>query len=61
MKTLPAKDEMYRALCERDTRYDGAFVAAITTTGISAAAIAWAISAPIVPAPTTAALKTNMR
>ncbi len=34
MKTLPAPDEMYRALCERDTSYDGAFVAAITTTGI---------------------------
>ncbi|MBK7876842.1 MAG: methylated-DNA--[protein]-cysteine S-methyltransferase [Planctomycetes bacterium] len=34
MKTLPAFDEMYRALCERDTSYDGAFYAAIRTTGI---------------------------
>src|SRR5918994_2373925 len=29
-------------------------------TGMSAAAITWAISPPITPAPTTAALKTNM-
>ncbi|MBI5364751.1 MAG: methylated-DNA--[protein]-cysteine S-methyltransferase [Planctomycetes bacterium] len=34
MKTLPAFDEMYRALCERDTSYDGVFVAAIRSTGI---------------------------
>src|SRR4051794_4313052 len=33
----------------------------LTTTGMSAAAIAWAISPPIVPPPTTAALLTNMR
>ena len=32
----------------------------LTTTGMSAAAITCAISPPIVPAPTTAALKTNM-
>src|SRR4051794_4108121 len=32
----------------------------LTTTGMSAAAIAWAISPPIVPPPTTAALKTSM-
>src|SRR5439155_7845372 len=32
----------------------------LRTTGMSAAAIAWAISPPSVPAPTTAALKTNM-
>lgn len=31
---LPAFDEMYRALVERDTRCDGAFYAAIRTTGI---------------------------
>src|SRR5215210_7893961 len=31
----------------------------LSTTGTSAAAIACAISPPIVPAPTTAALKTN--
>ena len=30
------------------------------TTGIPAAAIVWAIWPPMVPAPTTAALKTNM-
>src|SRR5262249_46574993 len=33
----------------------------LTTTGMSAAAIAWAISPPIVPPPTTAALLTNIR
>src|SRR4029078_5278901 len=32
----------------------------LRTTSMSAAAIAWAISPPIVPAPTTAALKTNI-
>lgn len=32
--TLPAADEMYRALCERDDAYEGVFVAAIRTTGI---------------------------
>jgi hypothetical protein len=32
----------------------------LRTTGIPAAAIVWAIWPPIVPAPTTAALKTNM-
>src|SRR4051794_29761413 len=31
----------------------------LRTTGMSAAAITWAISPPIVPAPTTAALNTN--
>src|SRR5689334_20727645 len=31
----------------------------LSTTGTSALAIAWAISPPIVPAPTTAALNTN--
>src|ERR1700744_2589566 len=34
---------------------------ALTTTGMSAAAIAWAISPPMVPPPTTAALLTNIR
>src|SRR3954451_2712164 len=33
----------------------------LRTTGMPAAAITWAISPPMVPAPTTAALKTNMR
>src|SRR3954453_2627521 len=33
----------------------------LRTTGMPAAAMTWAISPPIVPAPTTAALKTNMR
>src|SRR3954466_3893975 len=33
----------------------------LSTTGTSALAIAWAISPPIVPAPTTAALNTNKR
>lgn len=33
-ESLPAFDEMYRALVERDTRCDGAFFAAIRTTGI---------------------------
>src|SRR5215207_4957205 len=32
----------------------------LTTTGMSAAAIAWAISPPMVPPPTTAALETNI-
>ena len=32
--TLPAPEEMYRALCERNQGYDGIFVAAIRTTGI---------------------------
>ncbi len=32
--TLPAPEEMYRALCERDQAYEGIFVAAIRTTGI---------------------------
>src|SRR4051794_41021521 len=32
----------------------------LSTTGMSAAAITWAISPPMVPAPTTAALNTNM-
>src|SRR3954471_14980673 len=32
----------------------------LRTTGMPAAAMTWAISPPIVPAPTTAALKTNM-
>ena len=31
-----------------------------STTGMPAAAIVWAIWPPIVPAPTTAALNTNM-
>ena len=34
MKTLPPPSEMYRALVERDTSFDGSFVAAIRTTGI---------------------------
>src|SRR3954463_3074117 len=33
----------------------------LRTTGMPAAAMTWAISPPMVPAPTTAALKTNMR
>ncbi len=33
----------------------------LSTTGTSAEAITWAISPPIVPAPSTAALNTNMR
>lgn len=32
--TLPPHAEMYRALVERDTSYDGAFFAAVKTTGI---------------------------
>ena len=31
---LPPADEMYRAVLERDTRYDGIFVVAVKTTGI---------------------------
>jgi AraC family transcriptional regulator of adaptative response/methylated-DNA-[protein]-cysteine methyltransferase len=34
MTTLPSPATMYRALCARDVRYDGAFVAGIATTGI---------------------------
>ena len=34
VKTLPPPDTMYRALLARDTSYDGAFFAAIRTTGI---------------------------
>jgi AraC family transcriptional regulator, regulatory protein of adaptative response / methylated-DNA-[protein]-cysteine methyltransferase len=33
-RTLPSADEMYRAFTDRDTRYDGIFVTAVTTTGI---------------------------
>lgn len=33
-ETLPAPEEMYRALCARDRAYEGIFVAAIRTTGI---------------------------
>ena len=32
--TLPPREEMYRALRERDSEYDGVFFAAIRTTGI---------------------------
>jgi len=31
---LPAPDEMYRAVVERDTEYDGVFFTAVRTTGI---------------------------
>ena len=34
MKTLPPHAEMYRALVDRDTSFDGSFFAAIKTTGI---------------------------
>ncbi len=34
MKTLPPPSEMYRALVDRDTSFDGSFFAAIRTTGI---------------------------
>ncbi len=34
MKSLPSPQRMYRALVERDRSYDGAFFAAIRTTGI---------------------------
>jgi AraC family transcriptional regulator of adaptative response/methylated-DNA-[protein]-cysteine methyltransferase len=34
MKTLPEPNEMFRALVERDTSYDGSFFAAVKTTGI---------------------------
>ena len=34
MTSLPSPDLMYRALIERDTAFDGAFFAGITTTGI---------------------------
>ncbi len=33
-RELPPPDEMYRALCRRDTSYDGVFVTAVRTTGI---------------------------
>src|SRR5215210_4487944 len=47
-----------RALCSpTSTNF---WSTSLRTTGMSAAAIAWAISPPIVPAPTTAALKMNM-
>src|SRR5439155_7586713 len=32
--TLPTQDEMYRAICQRDAEYDGAFFTAVKTTGI---------------------------
>jgi len=31
---LPSQQQMYRALCERDTSFDGVFYAAIRTTGV---------------------------
>lgn len=31
---LPSQQQMYRALCERDSAYDGVFYAAIRTTGV---------------------------
>lgn len=31
---LPSEQRMYRALCERDTSFDGVFYAAIRTTGV---------------------------
>ena len=34
MNQLPPETEMYRALCTRDTQYEGVFFAAIKTTGI---------------------------
>src|SRR5688572_13873532 len=34
MKMLPPASEMYRALSERDSSYDGVFVTAVKTTGI---------------------------
>lgn len=34
MLTLPAHDEMYRALIRRDAAYDGVFLTAVKTTGI---------------------------
>jgi AraC family transcriptional regulator, regulatory protein of adaptative response / methylated-DNA-[protein]-cysteine methyltransferase len=33
-RTLPPADEMYRALLARDSRYDGIFFTAVTTTGV---------------------------
>ncbi len=33
-RSLPAPDEMYRAVLARDTRYDGIFFTAVRTTGI---------------------------
>jgi AraC family transcriptional regulator, regulatory protein of adaptative response / methylated-DNA-[protein]-cysteine methyltransferase len=33
-RSLPSADEMYQAVLDRDTRYDGIFVIAVTTTGI---------------------------
>ncbi|MFT6734057.1 MAG: AraC family transcriptional regulator of adaptative response [Polaribacter sp.] len=32
--SLPSKNEMYKALCNKDVAYEGVFVAAIKTTGI---------------------------
>jgi AraC family transcriptional regulator, regulatory protein of adaptative response / methylated-DNA-[protein]-cysteine methyltransferase len=34
MRSLPDDDVLYRALVERDSRFDGIFVAAVKTTGI---------------------------
>jgi AraC family transcriptional regulator of adaptative response/methylated-DNA-[protein]-cysteine methyltransferase len=34
MTTLPSRDRMYRALAERDSRFQGLFFAAVKTTGI---------------------------
>lgn len=33
-RELPGEDEMYAAVCARDTRYDGIFFTAVRTTGI---------------------------
>jgi AraC family transcriptional regulator, regulatory protein of adaptative response / methylated-DNA-[protein]-cysteine methyltransferase len=33
-RTLPTPDEMYRAIVDRDTRYDGIFFTGVKTTGI---------------------------
>ena len=32
--SLPNETEMYRAICERDTTYDGIFFMGVITTGI---------------------------
>lgn len=33
-KSLPSREEMYKALCNKDVAYEGVFVAGIVTTGI---------------------------
>ncbi|HOT00608.1 MAG TPA: Ada metal-binding domain-containing protein, partial [Acidobacteriota bacterium] len=34
MLSLPDADTLYRALCDKDTRFEGIFVVGVRTTGV---------------------------